>query len=207
MYKTPEEWDDYIDGLIDVLSSIELHKVTILTGRNGGGKSMIRKLLPSFLKKKEELKDLGSNLVASISMDRRAGIDAERGYLSMFDRDCEWLPTSQNTLHSVEGLLNQKNRFLVLDEIELGMGEEVQAGLALDINSKMDEIIKNNLGVIVITHSRAMVRFLKHDNFINLEGMSEEEWLNREIVPVSPEELKKRSDELYTALNKRLKKA
>ena len=65
--------------------------------------------------------------------------------------------------------------------------------------------IDQTLGVLIITHSRTMVKHLKHDNFINLENMSEEQWLNREIIPMSPAELLKNSSELYQAFQKRLK--
>ena len=199
--------NNYIDHLIDVMDNIELHKVTVLTGRNGGGKSMIRKLLQQFLKTKPELKDKGGNIVASISMDRRAGVDASLGGCQIFNRDLEWLPTSENTLHSIEEILQESNRYLILDEIELGMGEELQAGLAIHLNSKLKDALSRNLGIMIITHSRTMVKYLDKDVFINLEGMTEDEWLNREIKPVSPDELKKKSDDLYKAFQRRLRPA
>lgn len=207
MAETEQNWDSYIDGLIDIMQSVDLHKVTVLTGRNGGGKSMIRKLLAQFLAMKYELRDRDrdrSPIVASISMDARAGIDAGMGFNQMFSRDLEWLPTSENTFHQVEDLLKSKDRFLVLDELELGMGEELQAGLAGYINETLKTRMDDLLGVLVITHSRAMVKYLDHDAFINLEGMTEEEWLNREVIPMSPEDLQKKSRELYLAFQKRL---
>ena len=71
-------WNDYIDHIIDLLDSIQLHKVTVLTGRNGGGKSMMRKLLLQFLKSKDELQDkkYGQDwILSTVSMDDRAGVD------------------------------------------------------------------------------------------------------------------------------------
>lgn len=200
--ESAEYWDNYINHIDDVLRSIPLHKVTILTGRNGGGKSMIRKLLPAYLSRRNELSEYNPNcLVASTSMDDRAGVNPNK--MMVFDRDCEWLPTSENTLGQVEGVLNASNRFLILDEIEIGMGEELQAGLAIKINSLLKE--SDNLGVLIITHSRTIVRYLNHDNFINLEGKSEDEWLNREIIPLSPDDMKENSNKLFGAFQKRLK--
>jgi len=40
-----EHINDHIDRIIDVAESIEPGKVTILTGRNSSGKSVVRKLL------------------------------------------------------------------------------------------------------------------------------------------------------------------
>ena len=64
---------------------------------------------------------------------------------------------------------------------------------------------ENCYGVLVITHSDRVVRTLKHDAFVNLEGMSEEEWLNREIVPTDFEQLEKESNELFCAIRDRSK--
>ena len=192
--------DLYIDKLISIMENIPLGKVTILTGGNGKGKSMIRRLLPQFLPEV----DGKETKVASVSMDLRAGLDPSR--FSGFDRDCEWISTSENTLSWIEGVMKSEDRFIILDEIEIGMGEEVQAGLCISLNAKMPYTLENNRGILVITHSRTIVKWLKHDVFINLEGMSEEEWLNREIIPVLPGELKADSRDLFEAFQKRLKK-
>ena len=197
-----KDLNTYIDHLIDIMDGIELNKITVLTGNNGSGKSMIRKLLHQFLHTKPSLKDKNiNNIIASISMDDRSGINPNQ--MMVFSRDCEWLPTSENTLNSIQSILKTKDRFLILDELELGMGEELQAGLAEYLNQNLH--IDQTLGVLIITHSRTMVKHLKHDNFINLENMSEEQWMNREIIPMSPAELLKNSSELYQAFQKRLK--
>ena len=46
---------------------------------------------------------------------------------------------------------------------------------------------------------------LPHDGFVNIDGMTEEEWLHRPIEPYMPEDLKKTSDSLRRAIQKRLK--
>ena len=167
-----KDLNTYIDHLIDIMDGIELNKITVLTGNNGSGKSMIRKLLHQFLHTKPSLKDKNiNNIIASISMDDRSGINPNQ--MMVFSRDCEWLPTSENTLNSIQSILKTKDRFLILDELEIGMGEELQAGLAEYLNQNLH--IDQTLGVLIITHSRTMVKHLKHDNFINLENMSEEQ--------------------------------
>lgn len=99
-----------------------------------------------------------------------------------------------------------ENRFIVIDELEIGMSREVQVGTCMMLNEKFEEIKDKLYGVLVITHSEDVVRNLKHDNFINIEGMSEEEWLNREIVPVNPSVLSKWAMELFKAVQNRTKK-
>ena len=140
------------------MDGIELNKITVLTGNNGSGKSMIRKLLHQFLHTKPSLKDKNiNNIIASISMDDRSGINPNQ--MMVFSRDCEWLPTSENTLNSIQSILKTKDRFLILDELEIGMGEELQAGLAEYLNQNLH--IDQTLGVLIITHSRTMVKHLK----------------------------------------------
>lgn len=58
---------------------------------------------------------------------------------------------------------------------------------------------------MVITHSRHVVNTLNHDNFMNIEGMTEEEWVNREIVPIDPEDLGKWATELFKTIRDRSK--
>lgn len=203
-------WNDYIDHIIDLLDSIQLHKVTVLTGRNGGGKSMMRKLLLQFLKSKDELQDkkYGQDwILSTVSMDDRAGVNPDR--MMVFGRDCEWLPTSENTFNDIDSVLKTHRdgvvKYIVLDELEIGMGEELQAGLAAYLNDKILALGDACLGVLIITHSRAMVRNLKYDDFINLEGMTDEEWINRKVIPMSPSELLEKSRDLHIAFSKRLK--
>jgi hypothetical protein len=97
--------------------------------------------------------------------------------------------------------------YIVLDEIEIGMSAESIAGICEFLNKKFQEIDREKCyGVLVITHSDRVVRTLNHDAFVNLEGMSEEEWLNREIVPTNFEQLDKDSMELFCAIRDRSKK-
>ena len=87
---------DHVDQLIDIANDIDPKKITILTGSNGSGKSMIRKILGF-----DDLK------VASISMERRAGANMD-GAMGAFTHDADWTPTSISTWHYIEGLMQQK---------------------------------------------------------------------------------------------------
>jgi energy-coupling factor transporter ATP-binding protein EcfA2 len=207
--------NNHIDRLIDILDEIETGKITILTGGNATGKSVIRKLLNCHLMKK-----LGcdNGVVSSISMQMRVNTPGSllgTGLDSMM-KDLPWESTSEHTVCLLEGLLDVFNesegnggkRFLVIDELETGMSKEVQAGTCIWLNEILNpETVRDKTyGVLLITHSDTVVRTIRHDSFINIDGMTEEEWLNREIVPVTPDELKNWSSALYAAIGKREKK-
>jgi hypothetical protein len=58
---------------------------------------------------------------------------------------------------------------------------------------------------MIICHSRLLVNNLKFDNFINLEGMSLEEWINRTPVKISVEDFLEFSHEMFIKVRDRLK--
>ena len=195
------DWSKHVDRLVDITTRINIDKVTILTGGNGRGKSVIRKIMTG----KCAEKGIG---VWSCSMDKRAGFDSNRGGMMVFGRDCEWLPTSINTFDSLDGFVKAKESYGILDEIEIGMSEESQYGIALYINKHLREYLKSNHGLLIITHSRWLVRTIceNEHEFINIEGMTRDEWLNREIIPTDFDKLKNDSDMLYREIQKRLKR-
>ena len=191
-----KDWNEHLECLIDLRDSIDLDKITILTGGNGTGKSVIRKLLQTICKR--------NNVnVWTCSMDKRAGFDSSVGGMMVFGRDCEWLPTSINTFNSIDGFDKAKDSYGILDEIEIGMSEESQYGIALYINSKLEEYKKKNRGLLIITHSKWLVRVINADTFLNVEGMTKEEWLNREIIPTDFKRLKKDSSALFREIQNR----
>ena len=195
--------EQHIDRLIEIMEGLRLHETTILTGRNGQGKSFIRKVLPQFIAEKTGDGRGTGRCVAETSLQRRMGCDLsfERAWTC----DNDWMPTSLETLRNVESLLHASDRYLVIDELELGMGEELQLGACLHLAPLLRESLERNLGILVITHSRTIVENLPHDGFVNIDGMTEEEWRHRPIEPYMPEALKKTSDSLRRAIQKRLK--
>ena len=209
----------HIDNIIDIANSIELNKVTILTGGNGCGKSVVRKLLTSIIKEKVEAiynEEINSPLVASVSMETRTASRPDFYALSSMMHDLPWTATSVNTISLIQNLCNslldkpsekiKDKRFIVLDEIEIGLSEEVLLGLCEYLNDAFDKTKDNTLGVLIITHNRNVVKKLNHDKFLNLEGLTEGDWLNREIRPVSLDDLDEWSTALYSGIQKREKK-
>lgn len=197
---TKNNVSDHVDDLIGYSEKIEVGKITILTGSNGSGKSFIRKMLGF------KIADKNNGLkVASTSMEKRAGLNMD-GAMGAFLKDCDWTPTSIETYKLIRGLLGQEDRYLVIDEPEIGMGEETVLGL---INYLNENLNKTSHGVTIITHSRLIVQHLKHDLFINIDGLDREQWLSREIKPIDKDLLEKQSDiifrEIQDRINKKLK--
>lgn len=199
---TKDNVSDHVDDIIEVADTIKPNKITILVGSNGIGKSMVRKILPTRMEEK-------GIKVASISMERRAGINGFEA-MNAFIRDTEWNPTSMESFHQVEGLLSQKDRYLVFDEPEVGMGDETILGLCIYLNKLIKKGIKNKeiKGALFITHSKLLVQFLEHDKFISLDDMemTSEDWCNREIFPIKLEELQERSTLVFREIQNRVDK-
>ena len=211
--------NEHIDNIINIAESIELNKVTILTGGNGCGKSVVRKLLTSIIKEKVKAiynEEINSPLVASVSMETRTASRPDFYALSSMMHDLPWTATSVNTIRLIRNLCNsllnkssekiKDKRFIVLDEIEIGLSEEVLLGLCNYLNDAFDKTKDKTLGVLVITHNRDVAERLNHDKFLNLEGLTKGEWLNREIRPVSLDDLDEWSAALYSGIKKREKK-
>ena len=83
------------------------------------------------------------------------------------------------------------------------MSREVQVGVAQYISENLQRILDRSYGLMIITHSADVVKNIKHDKFINIEGLTEEEWLNRDIEPVDPETLRTWAMELFKAVRDR----
>ena len=145
------------------------------------------------------------SVVSDCSMERRTGIHSHLGGLGVALRDNEATPTSINTYEFIRGLVGCCDRFLVIDEPEIGMSEESQLGLANYLNKIKDDTLSRNYGLLVITHSRTLVANVESDYFINIEGLTKDEWLNRVIIPTDFEIVKEDAFSLFKALAKRLK--
>ncbi len=188
MFNSIDEANNHINFLKNTLNSIDLKKITILTGANGSGKSIIRKLLPGRVSKETQ-----GGKCQSISIE------------NMVNQHIVSFPTSKNTFLALESLrenIYQKlcsTKYIILDEFEIGCSEETVLAFSKYINSY---ISCTNIGVLIITHSKLAVENLKYDNFINLQGLTKDEWINREFIPTNLDFFSK--DILHTALELRL---
>lgn len=204
--------EEHIDNLIEIRDKIQLNEVTILTGDNATGKSVIRKTLWQHVNDLLGIEEQKS-FVSDISMERRTALHPGLGGGGVFLRDCGWTPTSMETYRFIKGIFqiidddNKKisKRFIVLDEPEIGASKEVQKAFAKYINNFYEKIHDNNkcYGLLVITHSDEIIKNLKCDNFLNIQGLTKEEYLNREIKDIDLEEIDNFSLELFRGIRDR----
>lgn len=194
-----EELHKHIDTLVDIVHTVDLNKITVLTGNNSSGKSLIRKQLGLRVA-------ANKGKVKSISMELRTSSNAAWGALSSAMCDTEWLATSYNTYNLLKSVVNAakdspETQYLVLDEIEIGCSEETIMAFVNMLNQELKDL---PIGCLVITHSRLVVRELDADNFINLQNLTKDEWLNRKVIPTNLEYLEK--NELFFVVRERSKK-
>ena len=114
------------------------------------------------------------------------------GGLGVMLRDDGETPTSVETYSSIKKAIKSVgDHFLCLDEIEIGCSEETTLAMVKFLNENLP---KDSLGILIITHSRQVVQSLNHDHFFNLDGFdTKEEWLDRDVHPLSLDELKNKS--------------
>ena len=214
--ETVKRLDKHITRIIEVAESIQPNRLTILTGSNGNGKSFIRKLMNSKMGEKFPDRDV-RHLVTEVSMQKRTDSNNSlmgTGFGFMFF-DNPQFPTSVSTYNLIDKLLHscvdsEKKRdksYIVIDEPEIGMADESQLGIALFLKDKMPEILENSLGIMIITHSKFVVRELKDnaDFFYTDYDMTANEWLKRDIIPTNFEDLRIQSMDLMRRLNDWLK--
>lgn len=200
--------DEKLEAIKEAINKIDVGKITILTGNNAAGKSLLRKVLWNKIKKLVNDGREDRQYIWETSMERRTSHISDFGALSGIFRDDGWVATSYCTVNSINGLLRTDSKlkhYIVFDEPELGCGEELQLGIANMINKKTNFFKENNLGLLVITHSRVIVKNTNCDTFINLEGKTKEEWLNREIVAKDLDELCKENDSFFEYLRDHIK--
>lgn len=193
------DYSAQLDRVIDVYEAIPMDgSISLLTGRNGSGKSLVRKYL--HLRAKREHK---KNVVHA-SMQLRTGTHAELGGLGAIFRDQEEASTSSHTIYLVQTASRSiHGGYLCLDEIEVGMGEETVMGIIDWANNNLKAAIKDTLGCLVITHSRLVVQNLKFDHWFNLDGYeTPQAWLDRKVVPTDLEKLSKDDHGFFLYVNK-----
>ena len=201
--------ENQLDIIRNMLKTIPMNELVVLTGGNGKGKSLIRKQMPFAVQNAfpdEVTERKLPRVCKNVSMQLRTESQAEFGALSSLAHDIPWMPTSTETYNLLQQLfrcVEDKEKFyFIIDEPEIGMSRESQLGIARYILDKYNENKDKIYGMLVITHSETIVEELKDTCvFLNLEGINDiDSWLNREIVPTDFELLKQESDELFEAV-------
>lgn len=195
-------FDNHIDFLIDTARAVQKGKITILTGPNGYGKSFLRKLVGSLSSKYDFPK------VASISMEMRTNAKEDFSALKSIMMDGVDDATSNHSCYMLRSIFQSAtDRYIIIDEPEIGMGKEVLLGYIQELNAEIQKQKDAGtfLGVMIITHSEFFIENFNHDIFLNLENLTFEQWKNREIKAIEPKALSEWSHEMWLAIEKRMK--
>lgn len=193
-YDVCMNYDEQFSKVLDVQAAIPMDgSISVLTGRNGSGKSLVRKFL-AFRAKDDHEKN-----VVHASMQLRTAMHSELGGLGAVFRDVEESSTSSHTAHLVRTACNSiHGGYLCIDEVEVGLGEETIMGIVDWLNANLREKLKGTLGCLVITHSRLVVQNLDFDHWFSLDGFDTPvEWMNRKIVPTDLDELTKHDNGFF----------
>jgi len=164
-------------------------RVAVVVGSNACGKSLLRRAIVQKLHYDEKL------FVAHFSQEARSKGGFERAFVYGSEDDES---TGYLTISSLLKNFRQdrdKPWVTVCDEPEIGLSEESQIGLGIWLRDRMAKDMPNLLGMVVVTHSRHVVSALSEcDGFrlLDLDGKHNTEWLDRDIVPVSPQQIKDR---------------
>jgi ABC-type ATPase involved in cell division len=203
------DYEKQIDKIKEISKKISLNEVTILTGKNGCGKSLVRKLVGYYLAEKLGLDKEKAITTASTSIQQRTELRSDLGAFSSMMHDDPTNPTGYETFNVIKQLLKvcsiDNKRYLIVDEPEIGMGEELVAAFVDWFNDTFKIIPKHCYGVLVITHNRHIVKNL-NGTFLNFEDMTREEWLDRKIFPTDITIFEKESLELFKAIQDKLNK-
>ena len=220
-------YQEKVYKLLDIIESVDTEGISILTGSNGGGKSMIRQQF-SLKYKKDKIRNPNERKCKSISMQLRTSSNPAFGALSSAMMDNEASPTSLNTFDLIQGVFQasglykevkdgevgalSETGYIILDEPEIGMAEETVVALVLWLFKHIELLKREKIGLMIITHSRLLVdMFLGHSiennyplGFYNLDNLSIEEYVdkNRIIIPTDLELLK--TNYMFNAINDRM---
>lgn len=180
--------------------------ILVVTGANASGKSLLRRWFQVIFKKEYDTE------VIHLSQQGRATEGLGRIFVYGSEDDESTGTISANTfIGGVRTMRARKNKHVVIwDEPEIGMGEELQVGSAEWLCGQLADWPEHLQGVIIMTHSRVFVkRMMKFPGakWMSLDGYKTPElWLNREIVPIDPEEVQKKGRERWRKFGTILKR-
>ncbi len=197
--------EEYLNKIAEIPYKMDFSSVTILTGRNAGGKSLIRKQLVFALSEKLDI-PYKKLFIPHASLQLRTEAKPEMGALAQLASDLPWIASSASTIEVIKKVFSNKDKanYIIIDEPEIGLGIPLQLGLCDYINEQIEECKKLGIGVLVITHSRTIVENIKHENFINLEDMDENEWLTHIPQKISIDEFEKFSSDFFVTVRDRM---
>lgn len=185
------------------------HPLFLILGENAGGKSFFRRTL-QVLAQEARYKE-----VIHLSMESRAGMNMMGAMKGFVYGDEERNSTGENSAYTVMTAVKtcrgrEHDHLLYWDEPDVGMSENSAAGAGVEIAKFMLKRPKHTRGVFVTTHSRPLVEQLLSvkPHYLHLGVPSDKapptlrDWLDRPIVPISPEKVMEASHKRFKAIQR-----
>ena len=183
----------------------------LVLGENAAGKSFFRRCVQACVKLKTSIEE-----VIHLSMEARAGVNVMGAMKGFVYGDEDTRSTGENSANTVTTAIRtctgrETSHLLYWDEPDVGMSEGAAMGAGHAIAEFVAELPEHTKGVFITTHSRSMVAALSQSlrpHFVHLgtapddAPMSIEDWLTREVKPVSPDELCEASHRRFKAIQK-----
>jgi|GEM_PF-5724138 len=180
----------------------------LVLGENASGKSFFRRCVQASAKSHTSIKE-----VIHLSMEARAGMNMMGAMKGFVYGDEGFRSTGENSGMTVRTAISTcrartHSHLLYWDEPDIGMGEAAAAGAGTVVAEFVADLPEQTRGVFVTTHSRPMVRQLLSvkPHYLHL-GVPPAEapqslgaWLEREIVPMSLDELAEESNRRFRAI-------
>jgi len=135
-------------------------RLLLVTGANAGGKSLVCRVLNA--RAHEIPKETGGRFeFMRVGMGKRTAPGMERAFIFGGNEDRE--STGRISANAVKGGLNtcrgrKHPHVLCLDEPDIGLSEEMQGGLGAALAAFAADLPAHTEGLIVVTHSRHVVR-------------------------------------------------
>jgi hypothetical protein len=178
-------------------------KFVLVTGENASGKSFVRRLYYAVLKEEKfeviHLSQQGrssSGIVSSL-------IYGDESYNSTGYLTSRLISTGIKTCQGRETA-----HYIIWDEPDIGLSESYAGGVGVAIRKFVENLPELTLGVVVITHSKALVRQLLpvKPSHLRLGGCPDlMTWLSTTSEPVGLESLYNRNNTMYDEIQKILK--
>ena len=177
----------------------------VVTGANAAGKSLLRRWF-SMIFQQEKIESI------HLSQQGRAAEGVMRAFVygdeSNESTGVISAGTFQGGMRTMRG--REKPHAVIWDEPEIGMGEELQVGTVNWLCDELKDWPENLQGVVLFTHSRLFVQRAMQfpgAKWMSMDGYATaDEWLNREIVPITPPEVSTKGVEKFRRISKILKK-
>ena len=176
------------------------YPIVVMTGENATGKSFFRRLLQVSFKKHGNIECI------HLSQEART----KGGCFSAFIYgDENWESTGQITGRTVVTGVNTCNNrdtkhTIIWDEPDLGLSDEYSAGVGVKIREFVENVSELTFGVIIITHSKHLIRQLLPLNPHHLrfgDNKSLNSFLNESVIPKNIDELGDKANETFRKIS------